>query len=118
MFPAELTDARRDEMVDAVARAVVRRRLEAPATIAIEMHKPLTMVGSTLAMFLTPLAAPFVTWRRCDEVALFLMERDNLERLCRRIAELTARRDRTAAAGSPEPRTPNSEPGPSPESPS
>jgi hypothetical protein len=114
-FPAELTAERRDAMVETAARAVVKRRLETAAVTALEMHKPLSVVGSTLVMLLTPLAAPFVTWKSCDELALFLMERANVERLCRRIEELAAGRDRAAAP--PEPRTQNPEPGPSPEAP-
>ena len=104
MLPAELTDQRRDEMIETAARTVVRRRLETAAVTALEMHKPLAAIGSTLVMFLTPLAAPFVSWRRCDELAFFLMERENVERLCRRIEDLAAERDRGAAAPGPEPR--------------
>ena len=98
MFPAELTAERRDEIMEKVAGAVTRRRLEAPAVALLEMHKPLATIGSTLVMLLTPLAAPFVTWRRCDELAYFLMDRDNVERLIRRIEELARKRKEEAAA--------------------
>jgi hypothetical protein len=93
MVPAELTAERRDEMIEKTARAVVKRRMETPAVAALEMHKPLATIGSTLVMFLTPIAAPFVTWRRCDELAYFLMDRENIERLCLRIEELARERD-------------------------
>ena len=98
-FPAELTAERRDAMVETAARAVVKRRLEIPAVAALEMHKPLAMVGSTLVMLLTPLAAPFVTWKSCDDLAFFLMDRGNLERLHRRIEELAAEAKTEAGAG-------------------
>jgi hypothetical protein len=93
MVPAELTAERRDEMVENAARAVVRRRLETPAVAALELHKPLSVVGANLVLLLTPFAAPFITWKRCDELAFFLMERENVERLCSRIEELARERD-------------------------
>ncbi len=98
MVPAELTAERRDEMVEKAARAVVKRRLESPAVALLEMHKPLAMIGSNLVMFLTPLAAPFLTWKRCDELAFFMMDRDNVEKLAARIEELAAERGAGSAA--------------------
>ncbi len=90
--PAELTSKRRDQMIEKAARAVVNRRLEAPAALVLEMHKPISVIGANLVMLGTPLAAPFLTWRLCDDLALFLMDRGNLERLARRIGELTEQR--------------------------
>jgi uncharacterized protein (DUF2164 family) len=93
MIPAELTAERRDEMVEKTAHAVVKRRLETVAVAVLEMHKPLATIGSTVVMFFTPLAAPFVTLKRCDELAYFLLDRDNIEKLASRIEELARERD-------------------------
>ena len=98
MLPAELTAERRDEMIEKTAHAVVKRRLESPAVALLEMHKPLAMLGSNLVMLFTPLAAPFITWKRCDELAFFLMDRDNVEKLAARIEELAAERGQGSAA--------------------
>ena len=98
MLPAELTAERRDEMIENAARAVVKRRLESPAVALLEMHKPLAAIGSNLVMLFTPLAAPFITWKRCDELAFFLMDRDNVEKLAARIEELARQRREGAAA--------------------
>lgn len=103
MFPEDLSDRRRDEMIETAARAVARRRLEAPANLILEMHRPLSVIGANLVLVGTPLAAPFVGWRRCDELALFLMDRGNLERLERRIEELAAERDAPGAGGAGKP---------------
>jgi len=89
--PAELTDQRRDEMVEKAAQAVVRRRLESPALVALEMT-PLSVIGANLVMLGTPLAGPFLGWKFCDELAFFLMDRANLERLAKRVEELAAQR--------------------------
>jgi len=98
MVPAELTAERRDEMIETAAKAVVKRRLETMAVTALEMHKPLSTISAHIAMFLTPLAAPFFTWKTCDDLSFFLMDRENVERLCSRIEELARERDAEAEA--------------------
>jgi hypothetical protein len=90
--PVELTDRRRDELVEKAAQAVVRRRLETPAALVLEMHKPISVIGANLVLLGTPLAAPFLGWKFCDELAFFLMDRGNLERLAKRVEELAAER--------------------------
>jgi hypothetical protein len=96
--PTELTAERRDQMVEQAAQAVVRRRLELPAALALEMHKPVSVIGANLVLLGTPLAAPFLGWKFCDELAFFLMDRGNLERLLLRIEALAQQRK---AAGGP-----------------
>ena len=88
--PTELTPKRRDEMVERAAQAVVKRRLSMPANLALEMHKPISVLGANLVLLGTPLLAPFTGWKFCDDLAFFLMDRENLERLHRRIEELAA----------------------------
>lgn len=102
MLPVELSTERRDEMIEKTARAVVKRRLETPAVAVLEMHKPLSVIGSNLVMLLTPFAAPFITWKRCDELAFFLMDRENIERLASRIEVLAAERNKPQPAGEEE----------------
>jgi len=99
--PTELTAERRDQMIEQAAQAVVRRRLELPAALALEMHKPVSVIGANLVLLGTPLAAPFLGWKFCDELAFFLMDRENIERLIRRIEELAAGRGQAAPPGPP-----------------
>jgi len=98
--PAELTPERRDQMVEKAAQALARRRLESPAVLALEMHKPISVIGANLVLLGTPLAAPFLGWKFCDELAFFLMDRENLERLAKRLEALRAER-RTGATKEP-----------------
>jgi hypothetical protein len=95
--PAELTPERRDEMVEKAAQAAVRRRLETPAALVLEMHKPISVLGANLVLLGTPLLAPFLSWKFCDELAFFLMDRENLERLARRVEQLAEERKKPKA---------------------
>jgi hypothetical protein len=105
--PAELTDQRRDEMVEKAAQALVRRGMAAPAALVLEMHRPVSVIGANLVLLGTPLAAPFLTWKFCDDLALFLMDRANIERLARRIEQLAG--ERKAGAKPSEPPAPSPE---------
>ncbi|HOX05546.1 MAG TPA: hypothetical protein PK280_04010 [Planctomycetota bacterium] len=99
--PVELSEQRRDEMVEQAAQAVVRRRLESPALVALEMT-PLSVIGANLVMLSTPLAGPFLGWRFCDELAFFMMDRSNVARLAKRIEALAA-----GSSSNPQPATRN-----------
>jgi len=88
--PRELAPERKTEMIEKAACVLVAKGLAAPAAFFLEMHKPLSIIGANLVLLGTPFLAAFVGWRFCDELAFFLMERENLELLLRRVEELRA----------------------------
>ena len=88
---AELTPERRDQIVEAFARAVVRRRLEAPAILFLELHRPLTTLASACVTFSQPTLGALFGFRRMTEWASLLDDRENIEILVRRIEELSNR---------------------------
>ena len=88
--PQELTPERRDAMVERAAQSLVRSGLASPATLVLEMHKPVSVLGANLVLLGTPILAPFIGWKECDDLAFFLMDRENLERLHKRIEQLSA----------------------------
>jgi hypothetical protein len=85
---AALTPERRDQMLDELARRVVRRRLETPAIFFLEMNKPLTSLASTAITFSQPTLGAFFGFQRMAEWAALLDERENVERLIQRIEGL------------------------------
>lgn len=97
---AELTPERRDQIIDTFARAVVRRKLQAPAILFLEMHRPLTTLASACVTFSQPTLGAFFGFGRMAEWASLLNDRGNTERLVGRIEELSAAgaSDRPAAA--------------------
>jgi len=89
-WAGELPAGRRDELLELCAEWVVRKGLEAPVLMFLEMHKPLTTLAAvTYAMGQPPLVL-FFGFRRTEEVRLLLSERDNVEALMQRI-ELRSR---------------------------
>jgi hypothetical protein len=87
----ELSDARRDELIERWAQAAVRRGLGAAAIFMLEAHKPVAGIGAQAVLAFQPMLAAFLSWN-LDEVAAFLYHSDNVERLIRRIEVLEEER--------------------------
>lgn len=88
-----LDEQERDRILDRVAREVTRRRLEVPAILALEMHRPLTFLGSQALVVFTPLLAPAFGLDNLEKLTRLLQDRGNLDRLLDRIENDVARRD-------------------------
>jgi hypothetical protein len=92
-FPiAELEPEERDAFLDRMAREVTRRRLEAPAILALEMHRPLMFLGSQALAVFTPMLAPAFGLENLQKLYRILEDRQNLDRFIERIEELAALR--------------------------
>ena len=93
-----------DPLLEQAAVEVVKRRLETPTILLLEMHRPLTFLGSQALVVFTPMLAPAFGVERLERIAALLEDRRNLDRLLERIEELAAARDaarRPEAGGIP-----------------
>jgi len=93
----ELTAAERDELIEGVAQAVVRRGMGTPAVFALEMHKPLCFFGSNLLLLGSPILGAFLGFGRILKFASLIEDRANVERLIKRVEELKDGKDGPAA---------------------
>ncbi len=91
-FDAELTPERRDEIIDKVAEQIVKRGLETPAILFLEMNKPVSFIASQGMVALSPFVAPFVGFDKVRLASRLFESRDNVELLERRIEDLAAAR--------------------------
>ncbi|MCX7804619.1 MAG: hypothetical protein N3A38_05445 [Planctomycetota bacterium] len=103
LFSGELSEERKKRLVDAAAEWVVRKGLEAPATMFLEMHRPLTTLTSVGYAFVQPpLALMFGFWRT-EEIRLLLSDPECVSELLARIEakalERKGVRKRSAAGG-------------------
>ena len=83
-----LTPERATELADKMASWLVKRGLETPAVIFLEMHKPLAFLAGQGTMLAMPLIAPIAGTGRANELSDFLGSSDNIDLLIRRIEEL------------------------------
>jgi len=77
-------------LVDRLCREVVRRRLTAPAFVALEMSRPLNFVTAQAIHFFDPILQSFGNVHAVREFALFLEQRGSIDYLVKRIEELGA----------------------------
>ncbi len=88
-WDAELTEEQRDTLIENLAQRVARHRMQMPAILFLEMHKPIAfLAGQSLLLgsgFLAPLFGP----QNVQRLAKLLESRDNVERLIRRIEALS-----------------------------
>lgn len=91
-WDVELTPERRDALIDQVAGQIVRRRMETPAILFLEMNKPVSFIASQGMVALSPFVAPFVGFQNVRLASRLFEDRQNVERLIRRIEDLAAER--------------------------
>jgi|SRR5579872_5533589 len=84
----------RDRILQKVADGIVRRGMETPAILFLEMNKPLSFFASQGLIVMSPFVAPFIGFENVQIATRVLEDRDNIERLIRRIEDLAlARQD-------------------------
>lgn len=88
-----LSETEIDNAVNAVAERIVGRRLEAPAMLFLEIHRPLSFVASQGLLAALPLIGPLVGADRVLGASKLLENRANIDRLISRIEEMAAARD-------------------------
>jgi hypothetical protein len=84
----ELSPEETDKVIESIARDVVRRRLETPAILFLESHKPLAFVASQALVVGTPILGSLLGVERISRYSSLLRSRDNIERLICRIEAL------------------------------
>lgn len=87
--PAEPTAAERDVM-DRLCREIVRRQLTTPALAFLEMSRPLGYLGAQALHYFAPVISALATTADHQHLATLLERRDALDRICRRLEELSA----------------------------
>lgn len=80
-------NAEHEEQLRALARAICRRGLAAPAVFFLELYKPMTGLCLAGATMCAPLCAALVGARRVDRALGLLESREAVERLLMLIEE-------------------------------
>ena len=86
---SRLSSDQRNALIDACAQRIVEYGLETPAVFFLEMHKPLSFLGSQALLFASPCLAPFLGLQRTEDFAALLSDPDNVDLLLDRIEELS-----------------------------
>jgi hypothetical protein len=97
--PAEPSAEERD-LIDRLARAVVRRGMTTPAILALECSRNLNFIASQVLVFFAPLVKLIFNRREYSIFTGFLERRGSIPYLCDRIEEFQALRENGADGNS------------------
>ncbi|MHB8636845.1 MAG: hypothetical protein ACYC96_10285 [Fimbriimonadaceae bacterium] len=70
-----------DRILRKVAFEIRRRRLEVPAILLFESHKPLSYLGGQATFFFAPFLVPILGYQNVQDYARILNRRDSIDRL-------------------------------------
>lgn len=80
-----LTEETKAALIERVATQIEKRRLNVPAIMFLEMHKPLANLVGHAAIAFSPFMMPFLGFKTVDEYSQFFSDRKNVEQLIRRL---------------------------------
>jgi hypothetical protein len=90
MWTQELSEDEESVLISKAASEIKRRKMEMPALLFLEMHKPLSYVGSQAAIVFSPFIVPFLGFDTVNDYSRLLSKRDNVERLIQELEKQDA----------------------------
>ncbi|MCB8933236.1 MAG: hypothetical protein M9921_09850 [Fimbriimonadaceae bacterium] len=87
LWENELTEEESEALIQKAVKEIRRRKLEVPATVMLEMHKPLANVGGHAAIVFAPFTVPFLGFDFVNNYSRLLSKRELIDRLLDQIAQ-------------------------------
>lgn len=81
----ELTNEETERLLEKAVSEIKRRKLEMPAVLFLEMHKPLGFLSSQAAVVFSPMLVPFFGFDTMNDYSRLLSKRENVEALISRL---------------------------------
>lgn len=81
----ELSEQEEEQLLDKAASEIRKRKLEAPAILMLELHKPVAYVGSHAAIAFSPFLVPFLGYDNINNYSRLFSKKENIERLLKRL---------------------------------
>lgn len=92
-----LTPEQLETVMETVAQKIVNMRLETPAVLFLEMHKPLSFIASQGLLVAMPFFAPLIGAQNMADFSKLLKDRENIDLLIERIDYIAAENDKLNA---------------------
>ena len=78
-----------NQIIDNFAKRIVALGLQTPATIFLELHKPITSIFYHSSVFFQPLIAPLFGLERYSKIQSIISSRENIDKLIQQIEILS-----------------------------
>jgi len=98
-FDRNISEEEANDAIEAIAADIVRRRLETPAVMFLEMNKPLSFAASQALIVGTPLLGVLFGVEKMQRYSQLLRSKENVEKLIRRIESLSGKNDTASESG-------------------
>lgn len=83
----ELSEEEVEAVLSKAAFEIRRRKLEAPAILFIECHKPLAAIGGAASIAFAPFIIPFLGFDAVEKFTQVFSRRENVERLLTKLEQ-------------------------------
>ena len=93
MSETVLAERDAEQLLEKAAQVIVKRGMEVPAILLLEMHKPLANLIGHAVWVTMPVWALFFGVATTNEIGALLSDPERIERLIQRIEELSAKRE-------------------------
>jgi hypothetical protein len=77
----ELDEQEEEALIEKAANEIRKRRLELPAMLFLESHKPLSYIGANASVVFAPFLVPFLGFDAVNNYSRLMSRRDNIDRL-------------------------------------
>jgi len=77
----ELTPEETENLLQKIATQIQKRKMEVPAVMALEMHKPIVGTLSNASVVFAPFIVPFLGFDNVNDYTRVLSKPENIERL-------------------------------------
>jgi len=85
LWKDELSEQESEALIEKAAEEIQKRRLEVPAILLFEMHKPLSYISSQASIVFAPFLVPFLGFDAVNNYSRLLSRRDSIERLVQKL---------------------------------
>lgn len=83
----ELSEEESEALISKAASEIKKRKLQVPAILLFEMHKPLSYVSSQAAIVFSPFLVPFLGFDNVNNYSKLLADRNSIEKLLSKLEE-------------------------------
>jgi len=88
LWDEELTEEQRDALIEKVVTRIRRHKMEVPAILALESHKPLAYVGASLSMTMSPFIIGLLGYDNFNDYSRLFSKRANWDLIVDRLEQL------------------------------
>ncbi len=81
----EMSEEGTEELLEKIATKIRSKKMEVPAVMALEMHKPLAGIAGSAGVVFAPFLVPFLGFDNVNDYTRVLSKPENIERLMKKL---------------------------------